>query len=222
MTELKLYERLLELPLFQGMSRNDLGEAVSLIKFRQLDYSKNKTVISEGDVCDRLFFLVKGTVLITGYSDDKGYSITEQLSAPDVFQPERMFGLTQRHTVTMLTVTECSFICVSKPDIMVLSNNYEIFRLNFLNIICTRLQRLIRVPWQTKPQTIRRKIFKFISSKCLRPAGEKIIAIKMERLATEISESRLNVSQELNVMDAEGLISLRRGKIYVKALEKLC
>lgn len=221
MTELKLYERLLELPLFQGMSRNDLGEAVSLIKFRQIDFSKNKTVITEGDVCDRLFFLLKGSVLITGYSDDKGYSVTEQLTAPDIIQPEHLFGLTQRHSITMETVTECSFICINKPDVVVLSTKYEIFRLNFLNMICTRLQRLTRVTWQIKPQSIRRKILKFISSKCIKPAGEKIVAIKMERLAAEIGESRLNVSKELNDMDTEGLISSRRGKIYVKALEKL-
>lgn len=221
MTDFKLYERLLELPLFQGMSRGDLDEAVSLIKFRQLTYQKNKTVVADGDVCDHLFFLLRGTVSLTAASDDKAYSVTEKLSAPDIIQPERVFGLTQRHTVTITTVCECRLISIAKADIMTLSYKYEIFRLNFFNIICTRLQRFTRLSWQTKPQTIRRKIVKFISSRCIRPAGEKILVIKMERLADEISESRLNVSRELNALAAENLITLNRGRICVKALEKL-
>ena len=43
----------------------------------------------------------------------------------------------------------------------------------------------------------------------------------MERLAEEVNESRLNVSRTLNSMDAEGIISLKRGIIQVHALEKI-
>lgn len=57
--------------------------------------------------------------------------------------------------------------------------------------------------------------------RCLRPAGEKTVRIKMERLSDEINESRLNVSRELNAMKDEGIITLRRGEIQVYALEKL-
>ena len=106
-------------------------------------------------------------------------------------------------------------------DTLGLADKYEIFRLNMLNIICTKSQRLTRFPWRTQPKDIRHKIARFIETRCLRPAGEKIIHIKMERLSDEISESRLNVSRELNAMDSEGIISLRRGEIYVSALEKM-
>ena len=78
-----------------------------------------------------------------------------------------------------------------------------------------------RFPWRIKPKDIRHKIVRFIETRCLRPAGEKLVCIKMERLSDEIGESRLNVSRELNAMNAEGAISLRRGEIKVFALEKL-
>lgn len=221
MVNFRLYERLLELPLFQGMSRNDLEEAISSIKYRNLSFSRNKTVAGEDDVCDKLYFLLSGSVSATGYADDRGYSITETLTAPDILQPERIFGLTQRFTRTFRTRGECSFICIGKHEAMMLSDKYEIFRLNLLNIICTKSQRLTRYPWKTKPQSIRSKIVRFIEMRCLRPAGEKTVRIKMERLSDEINESRLNVSRELNAMKDEGIITLRRGEIQVHALEKL-
>ncbi|MGN1375099.1 MAG: Crp/Fnr family transcriptional regulator [Prevotella sp.] len=216
-----LHNRLLELPLFQGMSRNDIDEAISEIKPRPLSYSRNKVIISESDVCDKLFFLLRGTMTSVCFSDDRGYSVSEKLHAPNIIEPERIFGLTQRYTRTYKAAEECDFICISKMDMLYLADKYEIFRLNLLNIICTRSQRLARMVWNVKPQDIRSEITRFIASRCVRPAGEKTIAITMERLASEISESRLNVSRELNAMHKEGIITLRRSEIHVSALEKM-
>lgn len=215
------HERLLELPLFQGMSRNDLEQVTASTKFRYLSFPKGRTIVKEGDACNRLLFLIKGKASATGLADDNGYSITEQFSAPDILQPERIFGLTQRYTRTFKAVTDCNFISLGKMEMLTLADNYEIFRLNLLNIICTQSQRLTRFPWRVKPKDIRHKIVRFIESRCLRPAGEKFVRIKMERLGEEISESRLNVSRTLNEMDREGSISLRRGEFHVYALEKI-
>ena len=43
----------------------------------------------------------------------------------------------------------------------------------------------------------------------------------METFATLISESRLNVSRELNKMQEEGIIIITRGIIYIPSLEQL-
>lgn len=221
MPTVKLHERLLELPLFQGMSKNDLEEVVESTKFNNLSYSRGKIVVDEDDICDKLFFLVKGSIYAIGNADDHGYSITETFSAPEILQPERIFGLTQRYTRTFKTKTDCTFISLGKMETLELADRYEIFRLNMLNIICTKSQRLTRYPWRTQPKDIRHKIARFIEARCLRPAGEKIVNIKMERLSEEIGESRLNVSKELNTMNKEGVISLRRGEIYISALERI-
>ena len=43
----------------------------------------------------------------------------------------------------------------------------------------------------------------------------------MTRLAQELNTKRLYISQALNEMQSEGLLTLSRGKIQVPALEKL-
>ncbi|MCD8290727.1 MAG: Crp/Fnr family transcriptional regulator [Prevotella sp.] len=221
MEKANLHERLLELPLFQGMSRNDLELVISNTKFRYLTIQKGKAIVNEGEMCDRFFFLMEGEISSTKCADDNGYCVIEKLNAPDILQPERIFGLIQRYTRTFKTVTECNFICLGKREMLTLSDSYQIFRLNLLNIISTRSQRLTNIPWHTQAKSIRQKIVRFIEERCLRPAGEKTVSIKMERLGHEIGESRLNVSRELNAMHEEGIIELRRSEIHVPALEKL-
>ena len=169
----------------------------------------------------RLLFLIDGIIDATGRADDNGYSITERLHAPGILQPERIFGLTQRFTRTFMAAGNCRFISLDKIDALALADSYEIFRLNLLNIVCTKSQRLTRYPWRIQPKDIRSKIVRFIEARSLRPAGEKTMTITMERLGLELGESRLNVSRELNAMDNEGAISLRRGRIHIAALERL-
>lgn len=218
---LYLQERFLEFPLFQGMSRADLDEALASLKFVRMSCAKGRVVLSEGDACDRLYFILNGKVNLSTAADDHGYVLTEELSAPNIIQPENIFGLNQRFTSAVTAATNCELIGINKLDVARLSDKYEIFRLNMLNIICTRAQRRSRFLWRTRPQGVRQKIARFIESRCLRPAGSKMLEIKMERLAKEIGESRLNVSRELGAMRAEGLIQTRRAEIMVPALERL-
>ena len=43
----------------------------------------------------------------------------------------------------------------------------------------------------------------------------------MNDLAALMDATRLNVSRELNALESEGLISLRRKEIFIPSLEKL-
>lgn len=209
------------LPLFQGMSSNDLTSVAGKTKFAFHRVEKGKKVVSEGDQCQSLFFLFEGSLQVTSRADDNSYSIVEEMTAPDVIQPERIFGLTQRYTKTFTALTVCRLIGISKAEVLRLSEEHLIFQLNLLNIISTQGQRITHQPWRVRPQGIRNKIIRFVETHSMRPAGEKTLYIKMETLATLIAESRLNVSKELNAMHQEGLINITRGIIHIPALEKL-
>lgn len=221
MSTLYLQERFLEFPLFQGMSRADLNEALAQLKLMRIPCLKGRVILQEGSRCDHLYFILSGKVNLSTEADDHSYVLTEEMSAPDIIQPEHIFGLNQRFTSTVSAATNCELIGIEKLDVMRLSDKYEIFRLNLLNIICTRAQRRSRFLWRVKPQSIRQKIARFIESRSLRPAGSKTLAITMTRLAAELGESRLNVSNELRVMEAASLIRLRRAEIQIPAFELL-
>lgn len=218
---MQIFEKLLMLPLFQGMSSTDLTSVAGKTKFAFHRVAKGKKVVSEGDQCQNLFFLLEGSLQVTSWADDNSYSMVEEMTAPDVIQPERIFGLTQRYSKTFTALTECRLIGISKAEVLRLSEEHMIFQLNLLNIISTQSQRITHQPWRVRPQGIRNKIIRFVETHSMRPAGEKTLYIKMETLATLIAESRLNVSKELNAMHQEGLINITRGIIHIPALEKL-
>ena len=221
MINLQFYDHLLQFPLFQGLSRMELQQMAGNTKFGFLKLDAGKTVASDGDVCDSLFFLINGRLTLNTRSDDGGYAVTEQLSAPWLLQPEALFGLSPRYSCSAVTAQPSHFITLSKDEVLRLLDDFLIIRLNLLNIMATLSQRRARQVWHRTPQPLRDRIARFITDHCVYPAGPKEISILMERLAHEMNDSRLDVSRALNAMQSDGLLRLHRGRIEVPSLERL-
>lgn len=221
MATLQIYEKLLLFPLFQGMSRDDLELVAGHTRFGFSKISKGSTIVAEGDECRQLFFLINGTLRVETAAADRGYMVVEQLDAPVVLQPEVVFGYTQRYTHTFVAQTDANFITVDKDEVLRLSEDFLVFRLNLLNMFATQTQKMSRLLWQHVPDSLENRIIRFFAQHCLYPAGSKVFYILMNRLAGELNDSRLDVSRALNALQRDGKIVLRRGRVEIPLMERL-
>lgn len=221
MASLQIYEKLLLFPLFQGMSRDDLELVAGHTRFGFLKIDADSTVVAEGDDYVQMYFLINGILRVETKADDRGYTVIEQLEAPVILQPEVVFGYTQRYTHTYIVQTDANFITVGKDEILRLSEDFLVFRLNLLNMFATQTQKTSRLLWQHVPDTLEDRIVRFFVQHCIYPAGPKVFHILMNRLADELNDSRLNVSRALNALQREGKIVLRRGRVEIPQMERL-
>ena len=218
---LKIYDKLLQFTLFQGMSHADLMEVVGHTKFGFSKRPEGQRIAKEGDVCDQLIFLTTGTLSVETVSDDHTCRVSETVNAPYAIQTDQLFGLTPRYTSTFKTLTDCSFITIDKQEVMLLLETQLVFRLNMLNLLAADAQRLRHRAWRSAPHTLRNRITRFFFSRCLYPAGSKTFYILMNQIAAELNDSRLDISHALNEMQADGLLTLHRGRIEIPMLERL-
>lgn len=218
---LQLYDKLIELPLFIGISTDELSDIVGQTKFGFHKLAVDRPLVSTDDKCTQLFFLMSGTLRVVSYADNYRYRIEEELSAPAVIQPEHLFGLQQRYTKDFIAHTDCSLLSLDKAEVLRLLDSYLIFRLNLLNSISMQAQRKSRIPWRQQSSDIRQQFVNFLRLRCLTQAGCKVLRIRMEELAKELHQSRLNVSRMLNALQNEGLLTMSRGIIIVPQLETL-
>ncbi|MBO4892185.1 MAG: Crp/Fnr family transcriptional regulator [Prevotella sp.] len=221
MATLQIYEKLLLFPLFQGMSRDDLEQVAGHTRFGFSKINAGSTVVTEGDDCRQLYFMINGSLRVETIADDRGYTVEEQLEAPVILQPEVVFGYTQRYTHTYIVQTDANFITVGKDEVLRLSEDFLVFRLNLLNMFATQTQKTSRLLWQHVPDSLEDRIVRFFAQRCLYPAGPKVFHILMNRLADELNDSRLNVSRALNRLKREGKIVLRRGRVEIPLMERL-
>lgn len=221
MPTLQLYDYLLQFPLFLGMSRENLAQVAGHTKFDFQKFSPGQIIVKEADACTCLYFLLSGTLEIETCADDHSYVVTEQASAPYMLQPEAIFGYYQRYTHQFKTLTECSLIAIDKSEVLRLSEEFLVFRLNLLNVFATQTQKLLSQPWRRHPATLSERIARFLVQHSVCPTGPKSFRILMTQLANEVGDSRLNVSHALNQLQHDGILRLHRGRIQVPLLERL-
>ncbi len=219
--ELKIYDKLLQFTLFQGMSHADLMEVVTHTKFGFSKLTAGKRLVKEDTLCTHIIFLINGSLTADTTSDDHSCRVSETINAPYVVQPERIFGPSQRYTTTFRTLTDCNFITIDKQEVLLLMETQLVFRLNMVNLLAAESQRLSHHAWRTAPKTLRERIVRFFFSRSIYPAGAKTFYVLMNQIAAELNDSRLDISHALNEMQADGLITLHRGRIEIPLLERL-
>lgn len=218
---LNLYDKLREIPLFQGLTSDNLMQIIGQTKFSLKKFGKNEIIKKEGEKCNNIAILLSGDVKVVAHADDHSYSIEEHIKAPCILQIEHFMGLSPHYTRTFTSVDESDTVEICQSDLMHISDEFIIFRINMLNIVSAMAQKAERKLWHPMPTELRARIATFLKLRCLSPIGSKVIRIKMTRLAQELGTSRLNVSEALNAMQADGVLHFSRGIISVPQIERL-
>lgn len=217
-----MFDTLLQLPLFQGLCHEDFTNILDKVKLHFTKHKAGETIIESGTPCERLCFLLKGEISIITTSLDNSYSFIERIEAPYLMEPQSLFGMSTNYTSSYVAHSIAHTVSISKAFVMSDLFNYEIFRLNYMNIISNRAQSLYARIWEEIPtQEMRDKVIRFILLHCEKAQGEKIVKIKMDDLARCLDNTRLNTSKALNELQDEGLIELKRKEIFIPDAQKL-
>ena len=227
------WDALASLPLFMGMSQEELGAIMAQSRIDFKKYDAGKTIVKRGDPCGKLIIVNSGDILCQTRSDDGAYGMEEVLSAPVMMQINGIFGRFQVYTHTVKALTPVSTLTFEKEEIQKLLASSLIFRLNLATILSTKLQKREQKLWEQQyiPQgstdaekdldTLQHRIKEFLRQRCLTPIGTKTFFIKMTTLGTILGKRRQEISIALNGMQAQGLVKLSRGKITVERMQKI-
>ncbi len=211
MDTLHIYDKLLQFALFQGLSKADLSALVTYTKLGFHKYVLGETIARPQTTCNRLFFLIDGSVVVATSSDDGSYTIKERAGAPLLFEPEALFGISPHYASGYTAAAPCNVIIIDKSEIYKLIEHFAIFRINYLNLLSALIQKRHVYNWHSQSSNIDLRIMDFVKRHSRFVVGEKRVDIKMTRLAQELGCSRLEVSNALHLLESRGLAVLFRG-----------
>lgn len=216
-----IYEKLLRLPLFTGMS---LDELQSIMGKTKIDFSRaeaGSVITRQGARCGVLLIMTHGEAAATTTAYDGSYSLTETVTAPAIIQQEGIFGRFQEFTRTLTATTQVSTMTIGKPEVQKLAEHSLIFRLNLLGSLSTTIQKDNQELWRNGHPTLEARIVSFFRRRCLTLTGKKSFKIKMLTLADIVNDSRLDVSHALNNLQRAGLVKLSRGRVDIPDMHRL-
>lgn len=218
----EMYNLLTRMPLLMGINGQDLARMEDHLKL-QVDTisASDYPVISQGDVCSQLLFLISGELQKETISKDGLYGTLEYITAPTVLEAENLYGIHCLYEHNYKPTKACQILLIKKHDVGAHLMKLEIFRMNYMNMLSAQIARLKRLNSNTNHNNIREKLVAFFQRNFTTTDPRKMMRIRMTDLAKYLDETRLQVSHELNEMENEGLIQLKRMNIYIPDINKL-
>jgi CRP-like cAMP-binding protein len=218
-----MFDTLLGLPFFQGLSKDDLTRIVGKVKLHFVSYEESNVFIESRASCEALLLLLHGEIFMETTSKDGLFTFIETLKSPCAIEPEALFGIQHCFKSTYRAKTPIDVIEIDKQFLLKVLLQYEVFRLNYENYICNRMQLLHERLWDTAmpKKDIKEKFICFLNKFSDSRKGEKQLATTIGNLATLLHESRGNVSCMLHELEDSGIIRLERKTIYIPDLAEL-
>lgn len=214
-----MYENLMCLPYFQGMSKDEITSILDKVKLEFKRHGNGELIAAQGSACDNLTLLIRGTVISKCLSPDKQYVLIEELTTPFAFEPYSLFGLSPFYRSSYYSKEECDTLTIKKSYLFNEFSKYDIFLINFLNLISQRAQQKNNQIWKQRPLSLHDKIIEFVAVRSESVEGSKTLQIKMDDLAAILGETRINISRALNAFQKKGLVELRRKEIYIPSFK---
>lgn len=217
-----MFERLQELPLLMGLSVNDLMNIVEKVNFDFGKYTEGSTLISQGDRCSRVIYVLNGIVCADHREAERNLMISEYIDdTPFALELQNLWGMRQYFEHTYMFTTDGSTCSIDKRQLAQLISNYDIVKTNLLSMVCNRLQMAVSQSKRSIPESTEDRLKNFLDSYFLTKKGRKIIRVKMENLANILNTPRINISRVLNTWEEKGLVEVLRGRFVIHNTEKL-
>lgn len=209
-------------PLFRGITPEKLSANLEEIRFHTRSYKKGEILARQGDVCNHLMILTKGSVR-GEMIDYSGRLIkVEDIAAPRALAPLFLFGEENRFPVEVTANELTEVIEIPKSSVLELFRKNEQFLENYMNLSANYARTLSDKLFFMSFKTIRQKIASYL----LRlHKQQQQLQITLDRSQQELSDyfgvSRPSLARELSHMQDDGLITADRKQITILQKEQL-
>ena len=89
-----MYDTLLQLPLFQGLCKNDFTNIIGKVKLHFRKYNADDIIVEQGAPCTQLIFLLNGEIISQTTDNRHSYALFETFGSPFVIEPYSLQILT--------------------------------------------------------------------------------------------------------------------------------
>lgn len=210
-----MYEKLMELPLFQGISRDKLSELIEKTPFHFVKYNKGQQIVAVNDSCTHIRFVISGDVRIDLSSTNKRVVVSETLSGPDVIGVDYLFGRNTFYPFNAVALTDCGILQIVKADFINIIMSDKVFLFNMLNILSRNSQKSTFGIMALSSGSVSEKLAFIVTSLTQRGSKDIKITYKQKDLCSILGVQRSSLINALDKMKEDGVIDYTLSEIKV-------
>lgn len=216
-----MYEILMSLPLLQGVSADTMQQVVATSKFHFLKYLSGETIVSRGEPCTHIKFLISGKVRSTLVNSSGRFRVSETLAAPEVLAPDNLFG---RHTVyptQISALTEAGIMQIEKSEYVKLLMSDPIILFNYINIVASDAQKGVQGILALSTGSLEERIAFWILTLSRQSGQDIVLSCRQRDLYSMFGVPRSMFFSTLESLKSRGLIDYSGDEIRVVSRKML-
>ena len=216
-----MYEKLMELPLFQGVSRDKLSLLIEKTPFHFVKYNQGQQIIAENDECTHIRFVISGDVRIDISNTNRRVAISETLSGPDVIGVDYLFGRNTFYPFNATALTDCGILQIVKADFVNILMSDKVFLFNMLNLLSRNSQKSTFGLMALSSGTIAERLAFIITSLTQRGSKDIKLTYRQKDLCSILGVQRSSLINALEKMKEDKVVDYTMTEIYVNSREAL-
>ncbi len=221
-----MYQQLMQLPLFQGVSSDRITALVEKLPFHFLKFRNGEQIFAAGDQCTHMRFIVSGQVRLETPFDCLRVSLLQTLPSPHVLAAEYLFGRETTYPYSAVADGPCGILQLRKSDYVTMLGSDKVFLFNILNYLSSGSQRNSSSYVAIKENSVIDRLAMMMDSLVIAGATDVVLRFKQKDLCTLLGTQRTTlissldklVDEEIIDYDSNGLRVLDQSKLadYIK------
>lgn len=210
-----MYEKLMELPLLQGVSRDKLSELIEKTPFHFVKYTQGQQVTVANDVCTHIKFIISGDVRVDIASSNRRVVVSETLSGPNVIGADYLFGRNTFYPFNATALTDCGILQILKSDFINILMSDKVFMFNMLNMLSRNSQKSTFGIMALSSGSIAERLAFIITSLTQQGSKDIKVTYKQKDLCSILGVQRSSLINALKKMSDEDVIDFTLTEISV-------
>ena len=201
--------------IFNGMTPNEIDQALNELCAIEKAYKKNSLILRAGDITDSLGLVISGSVTIESNDMWGNKTILSNVGEGGFFAETYALLENEPLLVDVRANENCRILFFKVGSLKKLKSNMNLwsFKLisNLLMISANKNLHLSGRSFHISPKTIRGRVMAYLNSVSLKKGSNEFdIPFDRQQLADYLNLDRSALSKELGKMKKDGLIKVRK------------
>lgn len=225
---LEKHEALLgSIPLFEGLSADQLAKVAALAKVRS--YASRDIVVSQGEPARALFVIVRGRLKVASCGPDGRDTVLGIMAEGEVFGEVALIDGGAR-SATCTAIEPCELLVIEREQFLELLEKAPAISVRLLHVLASRLRRLSQrsedAAFLDVPSRLARSLLDLATrfgERRRAPASGIYIALKLsqQELGDLVGATRESVNKHLKDWTRQGFVELQGGRMVISDIESV-
>ena len=210
-----MFELLLQLPLFQGLSTDTLSALVEKYPFHFLKFRDGDKIVEVGETVTHARFIVSGNVRLNMPFNRLQVTLSQTLTAPQVLGPDWLFGMTTTSPYDVAALGDCGILQITKSDYITMLQSDKVLLFNILNYLSLRGQRSATSMMDIQQGSVSERLALLVKTFTTRTSSDVELTFRQKDLCTLLGTQRNSMQKAMNELTEKELVNFSSNKLEI-------